>query len=97
VLDEAEARAELTAPTYMLKLLPGYDRKPRICELVRSQITDLTIKGAWTGPARLHLVPHALAPLADLPVLEIVSASHILTDLTLGPVSVVHDYLEGDR
>jgi acetoacetate decarboxylase len=97
VMDEAEARAELTAPTYMLKLLPGYDRKPRICELVRSQLTDLTIKGAWTGPARLHLVPHALAPLADLPVLEIVSASHILTDLTLGPVSVVHDYLDGDR
>jgi len=96
-LDEAEARAELTAPTYMLKIVPGYDGKPRICELARSQISDLTIKGAWTGPARLHLVPHALAPLADLPVLEIVSASHILTDLTLGRAEAVYDYLDGDR
>jgi acetoacetate decarboxylase len=97
VLDEAEARAELTAPTYMLKIIPGYDGKLRICELARSQISDLTIKGAWTGPARLHLVPHALAPLADLPVLEIVSASHILTDLTLGRAAAAYDYLDGDR
>jgi hypothetical protein len=30
---------------------------------------------------------------ADLPVLEIVSAVHILADLTLGLGKVVHDYL----
>lgn len=92
-LDEAQARAELTAPTFMLKIVPGYDGRPRICELARSRISDVTIKGAWTGPARLHLVAHALAPLADLPVLEIVSAGHLLTDLTLGRLAVVHDYL----
>ncbi len=92
-LDEQAARAEITAPTFMLKTLPGYDGTPRICELIRSRITDLTVKGAWTGPARLQLSAHALAPLADLPVLEIVSASHILTDLTLGRAEVVHDYL----
>ena len=39
------------------------------------------------GPARLQLFEHVNAPLADLPVLEVVSASHILTDLTLGPAS----------
>ncbi|MDP9465819.1 MAG: acetoacetate decarboxylase [Actinomycetota bacterium] len=93
-LPEQDARAEITRPTYALKMLPGYDRRPRICELVRSQITDLTVKGAWTGPARLQLFEHALAPLADLPVREIVSASHILCDLTLGRPTVVHDYLE---
>ena len=38
-----------------------------------------------------------LAPLADLPVLEIVSASHILTDLTLGRAAAVYDYLDGAR
>ena len=92
-LDEDVARQELTAPTYLLKMVSGYDGKPRICELARSQISDLTIKGAWTGPARLHLVAHALAPLADLPVLEVVSASHLLTDLTLSRAAVVHDYL----
>jgi acetoacetate decarboxylase len=57
------------------------------------QITDVTIKGAWTGPARLQLFEHALAPLADFPVREVVSVSHILTDLTLGQPTLVHDYL----
>ncbi|MFG2847969.1 acetoacetate decarboxylase [Kitasatospora sp. NPDC048296] len=92
-LDHAAARAELAVPTFMLKTVPGYDGRPRICELVRAQISDLTVKGAWSGPARLQLLAHALAPLADLPVLEVVSASHILTDLTLGRAEVVHDYL----
>ena len=59
----------------------------------RSQITDMTVKRAWTGPAPLQLFEHALAPLADLPVREIVSASHILVDLTLGRASCVFDYL----
>jgi acetoacetate decarboxylase len=34
-----------------------------------------------------------LAPVAELPVLEVVSAIHILGDLTLGLGRVVHDYL----
>jgi acetoacetate decarboxylase len=92
-LDAGAARAEVAAPTFMLKLMPGYDGRPRIAELVRTQITDLTIHGAWTGPARLQLFQHALAPLADLPVLEVLGASHILTDLTLAPAELVHDYL----
>ncbi|HJU76679.1 MAG TPA: acetoacetate decarboxylase family protein [Sphingomicrobium sp.] len=37
--------------------------------------------------------PHALAPIADLPVREILSATHVLADLTLGPGKVVNDYL----
>ncbi|MCK2238474.1 MULTISPECIES: acetoacetate decarboxylase [unclassified Crossiella] len=96
-LDFELARAEIAVPTYMLKIVPGYDGKPRICELARTQITDLTIKDAWTGPARLQLFEHVLAPLADLPVREIVSASHIITDLTLAPLRPVHDYLRGSQ
>jgi acetoacetate decarboxylase len=37
---------------------------------------------------------HALAPVAQLPVLEVLSGVHILCDLTLGLGSVVHDYLK---
>ncbi|MFI6370080.1 acetoacetate decarboxylase [Streptomyces sp. NPDC050546] len=94
-LDRAEAAAQITVPTFMLKTVPGYDGLPRVQELVRTRITDLTVKEAWTGPARLQLFQHVLAPLADLPVLEVVSASHILTDLTLAGVEPVHDYLKG--
>ena len=90
-MNEDDARAELGQPTFGLKMLPGYDRRPRILELARSQITDITIRGAWTGPARLQLFEHVSAPLADLPVREIVSASHILTDLTLGRAELVFD------
>ena len=42
---EQDARDEIGQPTYGLKLLPGYDRRPRICELVRSQITRMDDPG----------------------------------------------------
>ncbi|MGW1102462.1 acetoacetate decarboxylase [Streptomyces sp. NPDC002540] len=92
-LDADRARQEICRPTFMLKILPGYTGRPRICELVRFQINDITVKGAWTGPARLQLFQHALAPLADLPVHKVLSAGHVLTDLTLPPPEPVHDYL----
>jgi acetoacetate decarboxylase len=93
-MDLAEARAQITAPTFAIKMvLNTYTGQPRVCDLVRSQITDVVVKGAWTGPARLQLFSHVMAPMADLPVLEVISASHILTDLTLSPMLPVHNYL----
>ncbi|MEU6198560.1 acetoacetate decarboxylase [Streptomyces sp. NPDC047061] len=97
VLDKEEARRQISVPTYMVKIVPGYDFKPRVADLVRTQITDITVKEAWAGPARLQLFQHALAPLADLPVLEVVSASHINTDLALSPAKPVFDYLDQTR
>jgi acetoacetate decarboxylase len=38
-----------------------------------------------------------LAPLAALPVREIVSAMHIVADLTLGDAEVAYDYLAQNR
>jgi acetoacetate decarboxylase len=92
-LDLDDARDEICAPTYMLKTLPGYSGGLRICELVSTQITEITVHGAWSGPGRLQLFAHALAPLADLPVLDVISTSHIVCDLTLAPATVVYDYL----
>ncbi len=94
-LDVAAVKASLSAPNYLLKIIPHVDGSPRICELVEYYLEDIDVKGAWTGPAALSLSPHALAPVAELPVLEIVSASHIIADLTLGLGKVVHDYLKG--
>ena len=85
--------ASLAAPNFLLKIIPHVDGTPRICELVEYYLEDITVKGAWTGPAALELHPHALAPVAELPVLEVVSGLHILTDLTLGLGKVVFDYL----
>jgi acetoacetate decarboxylase len=91
--DLAHVRASLATPNVLLKIIPHVDGTPRICELVEYHLEEVTIKGAWTGPAALHLSPHALAPVAELPMLEVVSAIHILADLTLGLGRVVHDYL----
>ncbi len=86
-------QASLLAPNYLLKIIPHVDGKPRILELVRYFCEDVTVKGAWEGPAALELFHHALAPVASLPVLEVVSGVHIQTDLTLGLGTVIHDYL----
>jgi acetoacetate decarboxylase len=94
-LDTAKVIKSLSAPSFLLKIIPHVDCSPRICELVRYCQTDLNVKGAWAGPARLELFHHALAPIADLPVREVVSGVHILTDLTLGLGEVVHDYMNG--
>lgn len=88
-----EVEASFAAPSFLLKIIPHVDCTPRICELVRYFTTDVHVKGAWTAPAALELHAHALAPVSDLPVLEVLSATHILTDLTLGLGEVVHDYL----
>ncbi len=92
-LDLDKVKKSLEAPSFLLKIIPDVDCTPRICELVRYYLTDLTVKGAWEGPAGLELHDHALAPVAELPVREVISAVHVLTDLTLGLGEVVHDYL----
>jgi acetoacetate decarboxylase len=85
--------ASLAAPNFLVKIIPHVDGTPRICELVRYFCEDITVKGAWEGPAAIELFEHALAPVAALPVLQVISGVHIQTDLTLGLGTVVHDYL----
>ena len=92
-LDLAKIKTSLTAPNYLLKIVPHVDCSPRICELVCYYMEDIVVKGAWEGPAALQLFHHALAPIADLPVLEVLSGTHVQTDLTLGLGTVIHDYL----
>ena len=92
-VDAAAVKAALTAPNWLLKIIPHVDGTARICELVEYTLEDIDLKGAWSGPAQLELTSHALAPVAELPVLEVVSAMHIIADLTLPLGKVVHDYL----
>ncbi len=92
-LDHGKALTSLQEPGFLLKIIPHVDGTPRICEMVCYTLGQITLKGAWSGPAALDLHPHALAPVADLPVLEILSATHMIADLTLELGTVVHDYL----
>lgn len=86
-------QASLLMPNYLLKIIPHVDGSCRVCELVEYFLEDVTLKGAWSGPGALDLHSHALAPVADLPVLEVVSTVHLKADLTLGLGKVVYDYL----
>jgi acetoacetate decarboxylase len=92
-LDHAPIAAALAEPNFLLKIIPHVDGTARICELVRYHTTEVTLHGAWSGPGSLELHPHALAPVADLPVLQVVSSLHFVADLTLALGEVVHDYL----
>lgn len=76
-----------------LKLIPHVDGSLAIAQLVAYQLTDIQVKGGWSGPARLHLVPHINAPVADLPVHKVLGGLHFIADLTLPYGRVLHDYL----
>lgn len=92
-LNNDEIKKAMLIPNYLLKIIPHVDGSPRICELVEYSLENLTVKGAWSGPASLHLIPHAMANVAQFPVRQVISATHILTDLTLPYGKVIHDYL----
>ena len=85
--------AKLSKTQVNLKLIPGIDGTPAICQLVALNLTEITIKGSWRGPGRLHLIPHVNAPVADIPVRKVMAAHHFIADVTLPYGRVLHDYL----
>jgi len=95
-MSKEDALKELTEPVYMLKIIPNYDASPRVCELVEMQNSpsDIEILEAYEGDARLQLFDHIKCPLNDLPVKEIISAKHIICNLTLGRPKPIYDYLK---
>jgi acetoacetate decarboxylase len=89
--------AMLTKTQVNLKLIPGVDGRPEICQLVAYNLTNITVKGSWIGPGRLHLIPHVNAPVADFPVRRIMGAHHFVADLTLPYGRVLHDYVKASE
>lgn len=94
-LDAAEMAQSMTnTPNFLLKIIPhanGQDKS--VCQLVRYFLKDVSVHGAWTGPAALQLFEHALAPVAKLPVRKVIGGTHLVADLTLGFGEVIYDYL----
>ncbi len=92
-LEAEPVLASLAMPNYLVKIIPHVDGSARVCELVRYAYKDVTLRGAWSGPAALQLFDHVMANVARLPVLEVRGATHFVADLTLGLGEVVLDYL----
>lgn len=93
ILEAAPVLSTLEEPNFLIKIIPHVDGTPRICELVRYRLQDVTLKGAWSGPAAVEFFADAIVDVARLPVREVLSGTHLIADLTLGLGEVVHDYL----
>jgi acetoacetate decarboxylase len=93
-LDHAKVTEGMKKLNINLKWIPGVDGGPKIAQLVGYHLEDIELKFAFTGEARLHLVPHANCRLADLPVRRILYGQHLCADLTLPYGRVLHDHLD---
>lgn len=91
--DHGATLAGLTRLGVLLKFIPDVDGKPKIAQLVGYNMSEVTVKGSWTGPARLHLMPHVNAPVADFPVRRVLGGRHMIADMTLPFGRVLFDYL----
>ncbi|MEJ0015818.1 MAG: acetoacetate decarboxylase [Acetobacteraceae bacterium] len=91
--DHGETLAAMGKLNVNLKFIPDVDGSPKIVQLVGYRLANVVLKGAWAGPARLHLVPHVNCRVADLPVRRILFGRHIIADLTLPYGEVLFDYL----
>lgn len=93
-LDTAKIKQGLeNTPNYLLKIIPHANgQEAEICQLVRYFLKDVTVHGAWSGPAALQFFEHVLAPVSQLPVRKILGGTHLIADLTLGFGEVVFDY-----
>lgn len=76
-----------------LKIIPCVTGGVRIAELVAFNLTEVEMHFHYSGPARLHLIPHINAPVADLPVRRVIEGRHFKADLTLPYGRILHNYL----
>ncbi len=94
-IDKTQLKKDLEhTPNFLIKLIPDVDGEPKILQLVSYHLQDVAIKEAYRGKASLELFSHVLAPVNDLPVLEVLEAIHFISDLTLPYGKVIHDYLK---
>lgn len=93
-MDCHAVQESLGEPCFLIKNIPHVDGSPAICQLVQYSMTDILIKGAWSGDATLELHPHTMARVSELPVKKILYGSHFIADLTLPYGDVLVDYLK---
>jgi acetoacetate decarboxylase len=92
--DPEPIKQKLGKQQVVLKMIPHVDGTLAIAQLVTFAMTDITVKGAWAGHARLNLVPHVNAPVADFPIRKVIGGSHFIADMTLPYGTVLYDYLK---
>jgi len=92
-LDPSKRGEHLRRTSVSLKIIPCVTGGTRIAELVAYNLTDIHMHFHFSGSARLHLIPHISAPVADLPARGVIKGRHFKADLTLPYGRILHSYL----
>ena len=92
ICDPRAIEEKISKTQVNLKLIPDIDGSIAIAQLVAYNLIDVSLKGAWSGPARLQLHAHVNAPVADLPVKKTLHGLHFVADLTLPYGCILYDY-----
>jgi acetoacetate decarboxylase len=92
-LAQSDAKSFLKVPLVNLKLIPSAKQgEVDVAKLTQYHYEDVQIKSAHVGPSRIELTPHVNAPLADLPVLEILEGIMIVADVNMSKATPLYDY-----
>ena len=88
-----EAIEFLKVPLVNIKFIPGAEQdKVDIARLTMYHNEEIIIHSAYRGHASIELTPHVNAPMADLPVKDILEGFTINADMKMSVAKVIHDY-----
>lgn len=90
-IEDARRRVDFVT-NINLKLIPEIDGAPGVRQLTARDLTDIHVRGCWTGSCTAHIQPNAQAPLYRLPVIKNLEGYYWLGDFSLIGGVVLHDY-----
>jgi acetoacetate decarboxylase len=83
-------------PPYVLKIIPSVEKgaPPEVKQITSTVIRDKKTHELYKGSGTFELKSGEFDPLADIPVLEIVSGTYSVSDMVFDHGKVIHDYLK---
>lgn len=76
-----------------LQTIRHIDGRPAVWEITTRRLTDIDLRGCWSGPCSVELRPNAQAPVWRLPVLEPLEGFLWEANFSLVAGERLHDYL----
>lgn len=75
-----------------LKREPAAAGCAAMAQLIGVGLSDLRVKSAWTGAARMHRSGAGLAPITDFPLRRVLGGFNFVADVTLARAEILFDY-----
>jgi acetoacetate decarboxylase len=93
-MSKEDAEAYLSVPHMNLKVIPDVNGNVHIAQLVEIKHQQVNVTSAHESPAKLEVFAHANAPVADLPVVQVIGGFSLNSSMVLPEGIVYHDYLK---